>query len=175
MWCILGVVEDEHRRKYRVRCACGYVGLRRITHVCSGRTSECKSCSARTTASKFPLPVHSTGAGLLSGTMWTAIKAGAKKRGIVFDLSPEYAWDLFENQDRKCALSGVPIILSRKIKNNNADWNEITASLDRIDSGVGYVEGNVQWVHKEVNYIKRDLDQNRFVVWCRLIGGSCGS
>ena len=37
-----------------------------------------------------------------------------------------------------------------------------TASLDRIDSKKGYIEGNVQWVHKNVNKMKMDLDEKEF-------------
>jgi hypothetical protein len=31
--------------------------------------------------------------------------------------------------------------------------------MDRIDSNKGYVEGNVQWVYKYVNLMKRDFPQ----------------
>lgn len=47
--------------------------------------------------------------------------------------------------------------------------SNITASLDRIDSSKGYVEGNVQWVHKDVNYIKQDLEESYFKKLCKLI------
>lgn len=46
---------------------------------------------------------------------------------------------------------------------------EGTASLDRIDSSRGYVEGNVQWVHKDVNFMKQALSQERFVELCTLV------
>lgn len=38
-----------------------------------------------------------------------------------------------------------------------------TASLDRIDGARGYVEGNVWWVHKDVNVMKMDLEVDYFV------------
>ena len=41
--------------------------------------------------------------------------------------------------------------------------------MDRIDSTKGYVEGNLQWVHKVVNKIKWDLDQEVFLSWCQRI------
>lgn len=169
MWCILEKLTYKQRRQFKVMCQCGYVGIRRIDHVLSGRTKECKSCSAKRTSTKSKPPVNKTGYGMLSGTMWCSIKAGAKRRGIDFALSPEYVWKLFEMQKGVCALSGVQIYLSRSIKNNNVDWSRTTASLDRIDSSVGYVVGNVQWVHKTVNYIKRDLHDRDFIEWCHLI------
>lgn len=43
------------------------------------------------------------------------------------------------------------------------------ASLDRIDSDKGYIEGNVQWLHKWVNLMKSDFTQDEFLNYCRLI------
>lgn len=33
----------------------------------------------------------------------------------------------------------------------------------------GYVDGNVQWVHKDVNFMKSDLEQSRFIDLCAKI------
>lgn len=46
---------------------------------------------------------------------------------------------------------------------------EQTASLDRIDSSKGYIEGNIQWIHKELNWLKNDLDEMVLVDWCEKI------
>ena len=37
-----------------------------------------------------------------------------------------------------------------------------TASLDRIDSKKGYTIDNIQWVHKDVNKMKMDLQEEDF-------------
>ena len=47
--------------------------------------------------------------------------------------------------------------------------NTGTASLDRIDSNKGYVTDNIQWVHKDINYMKSDLDEQQFIHYCRLV------
>ena len=44
-----------------------------------------------------------------------------------------------------------------------------TASLDRIDSNLDYIEGNVQWVHKRVNAMKSDMSTKEFLEWCTLV------
>ena len=44
-----------------------------------------------------------------------------------------------------------------------------TASLDRIDSSKGYTKDNVQWVHKDINYIKRDLSDSEFITLCKKV------
>jgi hypothetical protein len=44
-----------------------------------------------------------------------------------------------------------------------------TASLDRIDSTKGYIEGNLQWVHRDINKLKKNLPDDRFVEICRAV------
>ena len=44
-----------------------------------------------------------------------------------------------------------------------------TASLDRIDSSKGYIEGNIQWVHKDINRMKGDSSDNDFIKLCKII------
>lgn len=46
---------------------------------------------------------------------------------------------------------------------------ELPLSLDRIDSNKGYVEGNVQWVHKDVNMMKQSYSNERFIGICCMI------
>jgi hypothetical protein len=69
---------------------------------------------------------------------------------------------LWENQNGKCAYTGELLNFGRSKVNG-------TASLDRIDSSLGYVEGNVQFVHKDVNIMKWDLSEKRFLDICEKI------
>lgn len=99
----------------------------------------------------------------LSGTKWSSYQKGAEARGLAFDVTIEYAWELFLKQERKCALTGVPINFDmdldflRRYGHQNG-----TASLDRIDSTKGYTPDNIQWVHKDVNKMKMDLQEEDF-------------
>lgn len=79
---------------------------------------------------------------------------------VPVNITKEYLWKLFLKQDKKCALSNINLILSNQ---NN------TASVDRIDSSLGYIEGNVQFVHKDINMMKRNYDQNYFINLCKLV------
>jgi hypothetical protein len=63
-----------------------------------------------------------------------------------------------------CPLSGRALIYEQK----QDDWNA-TASVDRIDSNQGYVEGNVRWIHKRVNLMRRDMSDDDFLGWVRSI------
>jgi hypothetical protein len=83
-------------------------------------------------------------------------------------LTIEQAWELYQKQEGKCALSGLPIFFPATNK------GEFTASLDRIDSSKGYIEGNVQWVHKDINIMKNKFPQDYFIKICKLVaGGGC--
>lgn len=112
----------------------------------------------------------------ISGRLISAIKSGAKSRGFEYNLSNEYLWNLFIKQDRKCALTGYDIKFTANYKNFK---NNQTASLDRIDSTKGYVEGNVQWVHKDINKLKWDWSLEKFYELCesvvnfKLLKGKC--
>lgn len=97
-------------------------------------------------------------------TKWNALK-----RDISFKISDEYVWDLFLQQKRKCALSGVELTF---VKGKNAWKNRsigTNASLDRIDSNLGYIVGNVQWVHKDINKMKMSYDNRNFILMCKTI------
>lgn len=100
----------------------------------------------------------------------TYLKRKAKERNYEFELTSEYLWNLFLLQNGKCALSGVELTLSTKIdKNHNLDRTNHTASLDRVDNSKGYIEGNVQWIHKIVNLMRRQFSVEEYVHWCTLV------
>jgi hypothetical protein len=44
-----------------------------------------------------------------------------------------------------------------------------TASIDRIDNAEGYLVGNVQLLHKDVNFMKHHFDQDYFIEVCNNI------
>lgn len=108
--------------------------------------------------------------GDISGTLMTYLKRKARERNLNWELSAEYLWKIFQQQDGRCALSGVPIYISSKIdKNHNIDRTLHTASLDRIDNSLPYVEGNVQWIHKTLNAMRRQYSVAEFIWWCNKV------
>ena len=88
-------------------------------------------------------------------------KKSAIQRGLDFDLSTEYLTELWDNQDGKCALSGVDLGYI------GCGW--CTASVDRIDPTKGYIEGNVQWTAWRVNDAKSNMRNDDFINMCRAI------
>lgn len=156
----------DGKRMAHVRCACGKEEYKLLYHLRIGRCTSCKSCASKRTSVNHKPPVKRKGCGGLSGTHFNAIKFGATRRGIAFNLTPEYMWSIYTGS---CALTGVPTTLVPKIKNSNVDWDAITASLDRKDNSKGYEEGNVWWVHKEVNRLKNNYKLDDLYKWCELL------
>ncbi len=104
---------------------------------------------------------HWSGYGEITGSHWGTIRGGAAVRTLVFEISIQEAWDLFLKQDRKCTLTGWPLVMG--------GYKTRTASLDRIDSSVGYTSDNIQWLHKTVNIAKQSLSDQEFVTLCRAV------
>ncbi len=138
--------------------------IRRIL-ICAGIKLRSKSdvLSSRT-GIKNP---RYNGHGDIIGTKWAGIKNGALSRGLEFNISIEFAWNLFLKQNRLCALSGIPLVFATSVKEHIESI--CTASLDRIDSSIGYIENNVQWVHKDINNMKWTLSQDRFIELCKKV------
>lgn len=146
------------------RCECGVE--RRIWPGCLA-TGETQSCGClqreRLSAKKWK------GCGAISGSFWKSIKWGAKDRDIPFGITIEFAWDLFLKQEGRCALTGIPLFMTRAWNSGRGEGNGHTASLDRIKSSGGYAQGNVWWVHSAVNWMKHVLTTEELVNWCGLI------
>jgi len=81
------------------------------------------------------------------------IKMSAISRGREFELTLKFIEELFKKQGGKCALTNVPLKV-----NSKGDCTKLyeTASLDRIDSNIGYTKDNVQWVLLGINYMKKN-------------------
>lgn len=84
-------------------------------------------------------------------------------RGYEWDLTIDNLMDVADDQNRVCALSGVPLEF------NGVGRTSVTASLDRIDNSKGYIHGNVQWVHKDVNRMRNIFSVDQFVEICKRV------
>ena len=116
---------------------------------------KCKSCSNHD--NNFKGKYHS-----IPYTWFNIKKKSGLSRGYVFTLTIEDIWNLYEKQGGVCALSEVPIGWSDK-------GLTATASIDRIDSSEGYILENVQLVHKDINFMKQQFDQDYFIDMCKAV------
>jgi hypothetical protein len=135
-----GVLQNYLRKNYAEESA----RLNKLCKACSNKIPENNSHKG------FYLDV-------LRASFAHKYKSNAELRGISWEVSFEYLAEILIEQDFRCALSGVPIN-AMEVNNN--------ASLDRIDSKIGYIEGNVQWVTSKVNMMKQQYSQKDFLDVC---------
>lgn len=154
------VIAKSKHPKYILKCICGAETQRSASSLMQGGYKGCWDCRNIYISQK-----KWTGFGEISGDFWDKVKRSAKCRNFEFNLTIEFCWNLFLRQNRKCALSGVDLIFTRRKEYRG----HITASLDRINSSLHYTEDNVQWVHKTLNNLKMDLSEEEFFNWCNLI------
>ena len=150
---------------YMCQCDCGIEKI--IGHSAIERQNQ-RSCGCKSTDDRrkktHKLNPAWKGVGDISGHHYASIKHNAKRRNLEFSLTKEYIWDLYEAQNKRCALSDLDIYFTNSYSNG-----VYTASLDRIDSNKGYIIGNVQWVHKDINYMKSNHSQEYFLSLCEKI------
>jgi len=134
--------------KYRPHRSCGHVQCHHKSHPHGKQSKVWK------------------GYGDISAAYYRNVQSNAKTRNFDFgaDVTLEYLWELFKKQEKKCALTGMALSF------NVADsTNDGTASLDRIDAKLGYVRGNVQWIHKDINRMKQHYSESYFIEMCNKV------
>ena len=116
---------------------------------------KCQKCAAKDRGLKQTIQYGRVGE--LTQTRFAKLQRIANKRHILFELTKEYLWNLFLKQKQICAITGDYI---DNIKN---------ASLDRIDSTLPYIEGNVQWTTIQANRSKHIMSMNELVNFCQKV------
>ena len=147
--------------RYECRCTCGEQCVITRGNLLSAHARSC-GCLKRRKGSANP---GWKGHGDISGYHWARIRNHGRSRQLPFTITLREAWELFQQQRQRCALTGWTLQLGLSSKTKST----CTASLDRIDSERGYVRGNIQWVHKDVNQIKWDLPSQRFIEVCTAV------
>lgn len=155
---------------YLCECSCGGKVQVTRTNLFNGRPKFCV-CEERARADRHlrpkskPLGNRSPkwrGYGEIRSGFWTRVRNNARNRGIGFHISIQEAWDLFLGAGRQCALTGVPLVFGR-------GSTDTTASLDRIDSLGCYELSNLQWVHKDINRMKWEFSNEKFLHLCKSV------
>lgn len=150
--------EERKDNKSYLRCKCKCGNFITCTSSTLKKTIACQECYYKRRGSTHHAYKGSKNIYL---TYFTKIKLRANSKKIDFNIDIEYIDQLFEMQNKLCAISKLPISFERSQKQ--------TASLDRIDSSKGYVRGNVQWLHKDINKMKWDFTQEKLFHLCKLV------
>jgi hypothetical protein len=162
-WTVLKQVRSnkEGKRMFLCKCKCGQEKPVLAKTLLNGDSKSCNCYS-------YVTPKHPRfkGCGNIHAKFWKQIQKNGYSRNLSFDITIEFAWELFLKQKGKCALSGVDLIFAEAEKFRRRK-RICTASLDRIDSSKGYLPDNVQWVHKDINKMKWQLTNEEFLKFCQ--------
>jgi hypothetical protein len=90
-------------------------------------------------------------------------KSRAKKHGRECNIDLAYLKRRWNHQKGFCNESGIKMLTSL------GSGNYRTVSIDRIDSNLGYVVGNVQLVLSGLNGFKREMKRSQFIKLCNAV------
>lgn len=133
------------------QCQCGHCQWIYYSYLFSEMANACRRCAQKSNEEFV--------------NIFNIAKRTAKVRKISFEISVDFIRQLWKEQNGKCALTNLDLLPAHR----HADKDKRTASLDRIDSSKGYIVGNVQWVHKDINKIKLNIDEDYFIRLCSLV------
>lgn len=149
----------NNARIWLCKCDCGTEIQTTYSHLVGGYSASC-GCTRRIEGEEN----HKwKGKNNISGTYWSSIAWGAYHRNLELSIDLQYIEGLFEKQNQQCALTRQKLIPAKSTTGIG------TASLDRIDNSQGYIPGNVQWVHKDINKMKQTYSQEYFIEMCNQV------
>ncbi|HOS15545.1 MAG TPA: hypothetical protein PKX15_00750 [Bacteroidales bacterium] len=147
----------ERGNQVLCKCECGNLLKKRAIRLLTENNNGCQKCLIGELNHLWK------GVGKVPKIALTRIKHHAIRTHKEFNITLKYLSEIFDKQRGKCALSGM------NLNFGVSNIIEQTASLDRIDSLKGYIKGNVQWVHKNVNWMKQDFSEDEFLSLCKKI------
>lgn len=121
----------------------------------------CRSCNRASDRKTRSSAYESYLATLVSKSRYQAVQRGIPD----FSITSAQLKELWQKQEGRCAISGV--ILTHHL--DGSGHKEFNASIDRIDSQLGYVPGNVQLVAYRVNNLKGNLGVDMLYWWVKTI------
>ena len=162
-------VIDLHERKissygvmtsyWLCRCDCGKEKIASTLDLSSGHTSTC-GCGIIESGLKKRLPHGLASQNKLYGTY----KGGAKKRGLCFELS----FDFFLNiTQQNCFYCGIEPYLVKSSFPSNGSYTY--NGIDRVDSSLGYIIGNVVPCCEKCNRAKMAMSREEFLDWIKRV------
>ena len=160
----LKVLEQISKTRFLCQCSCGNFKECYKKRLLDGRNTSC-GCSTNRSGSE-----NGSWCGYkdITGSFWASIRSSADRRKIPLEITIKDAWDLFISQDKKCKFTGIDLTMPDR-QYSRAEDRPNLASLDRINSSGSYTKENCQWLLREVNIMKMDLEEKRFLEICQMI------
>lgn len=119
----------------------------------TGRVSRCPQCRATYRS--------------VINEMLSNAKSRSKKRHLPFDLTKDDIRNQMRLQNNKCIYSGIELNWSAGNGGKQRVCPPDRASLDRIDSSLGYIKGNIQLVTDFANRIKTWYPHGDVLSFCK--------
>lgn len=104
---------------------------------------------------------------------WYIARAVYRKQYGPTDLTAEYLESLWDSQGGTCPFSGQALHLTQSTRGFTVK-DPMNASLDRIDSALGYVRGNVRFVSVMANYARNDFTDEQLREFCAHVVAHAG-
>ena len=149
------------------KCVCGHVEWKKVNLLKSGQIKACRSCCQKTYLSKDGEILIDSFLQYKFDTTKKNIptrKNRGRRNPLTFNITLDDVINLYESQNKKCALSGISIA---PVINKTAHQQNL--SIDRIDSFQGYEPDNIQLVDKRINMMKGSLSNEEFIELCTAV------
>lgn len=128
----------------------------------NNRKSVCRDCDAQNQRERnINLSSHLKLRKCLNFRYLTA-RGRATRHNIPFNITLDYLLKLWNNQNGKCALSGIEMTYEL-----NKGRTHTNVSIDKIDRTKGYTIGNIQLVCMACNQIKSDMPEDMMYYFCK--------
>lgn len=139
-------------------CDCGTKVYIKTQEWLSKMKKDCGKCTRNTTVEKY---------GDIPYSWFNRLGRAAKNRKLSFEITIEDVWNIYIKQNKKCAFTGDDVIF-------DSVRGRQTASIDRIDSGLGYTKDNIQIIRKECNIMKQNYTDEFFISICKKVANFRG-
>lgn len=142
--------DSFNKRMVKCKCDCGESTILNISSLTRGLTKSC-GCHKTSICQKKSYQG-------ISYQFYRRLKRQAIQRGLEFTITQKDIWDCYIQQNMRCIYSGLNI----EFVTDFNDYTKQTASIDRIDCRRGYTPDNIQIVHRRINVMRGNMNNDEF-------------
>lgn len=154
---ITTVVARHSPKQVLCVCDCGSKHLARLDHL--KKSQKSCGCLQKRRRGRENHRYNQEWHSVIFGHRISIWRSQAKSRALAFNITLDYLESLWKSQEGKCFYSGRILTL---------ETNQIDSlSLERIDSTKGYIAGNVAFISKTINMMKKNYPLSIFITVCR--------